>query len=352
VEIKHADSASVAQTLTEIFVRAGAKQTGNQPPAITIAAVQGSRAILIKCKSEDFARIKETLASLDTEDVGTAGEVRMVTLLYSDAGEVSQALEKYLNPSGGTRGGKLLGDAKISAMAQTNTVMISAAKDEVERLVEITKTMDVAGEKGSIPQIIPMKHANVGLILPSVQEVFTESRGSGRRNQTPPVIVADESSNALIVRASPTDLTAIQSIVNQLDTPDKADKTPYRVVQVKAGINVTDLAEQVEATINESAASWTPSGKGARTQKITITPNVRTNSLVISGYGALFDQAETLIKKLEEMGPSGNVGTRIVKVHNVKVDQVQKMIDQLTQPQGGGSGSSGGGRRPRQAGRP
>jgi type II secretory pathway component GspD/PulD (secretin) len=163
--------------------------------------------------------------------------------------------------------------------------------------------------------------------------------------------VADEGSNALIVRASPTDLTAIQGIVNQLDTEDKKDKTPYRVVQVKAGINVTDLAEQVETTINESAQAWSSGSRGARVQSVTVTPNVRTNSLVIAGYAPLFDQAEALAKKLEEMGPSGNVSTRIVKVGNIKVDQVQKLIDQLTQ-QPGGQGQRGGGGRSRPTTRP
>jgi type II secretory pathway component GspD/PulD (secretin) len=276
-----------------------------------------------------------------------------VTLLYSDAGEVSQALEKYLATTGTSRGAKLLGDARISAMSQTNTVMISASKDEVDRLVEITKTMDIAGEKGSIPQIIPMKFAKAGMILPSVQAVFTESRGgAGRRNQPPPVIVADDGANALIVRAGPTEMAAIESIVRQLDTEDAADRTPYKLVQVKAGINVTDLADQVETTINQSAETWGSGMRGGgKTPKITITPNLRTNSLMIGGDSSLFAQAETLIKTLEEMGPTGNVGTRIVGVKNVKVDQIQKLIDQLTQ-QGGGQGSSGGGRRSKPAGRP
>ncbi len=350
VEIKHADAASVARTLTDIYAKTAGRQGGGQAPPITIASVEGSRAILIRCRAEEFERIQATIGELDTEAVGTAGEVRVVTLLYSDAGEIASALEKYLRTTGS--GGKLLGDARIGAMPQTNSVMISAAKEEVERLVDIAKGMDIAGEKGSVPQIIPLKYANVGMILPSVQEVFSESRGGGRRGQQPPVLVADEGSNAIIVRASPQDFTAIQGIVTQLDTEKMADKTPYRVVQVKAGINVTDLAEQVEATINETASAQVSGMKGTRPQSIMVTPNVRTNSLLIAGYAPLFDQAEALIKKLEEMGPSGDVGTRIVKVSNVKVDQIQKMIDQLTQPQQGGQGQRSGGSRSRPSSRP
>jgi len=345
VEIKHADAASVAQTLTEIFVRSAAKQVGNQAPPITISAVAGSRALLIKCKGEDFARIEETIKELDTEVVGTGGEVRVVTLLYGDAAEINTAMQEYLRKPGGAGGrGDLVGGVRLSAMAQSNSLMVSGAKEEVDRLESIIHGMDVAGEKGSVPQIIALKYANVGMILPSVQEVFSESRGGGRRNQPAPIIVADEGSNALIVRASPTDLTAIQGIVDQLDTEDKKDKTPFRIIKVAAGINVTDLAEQVEMTLNESAQATAGSGRGVRVPSVTVTPNVRTNSLVVSGYAAMFDQAESLVRKLEEMGPAGNVSTRIVRVGNIKVDQIQKMIDQLTQQPGGRESGRGGGR--------
>lgn len=362
VEIKHADATSVATTLTEIFVRAAAKQMGNQAPPITIAAVGGSRAILIKCKVEDFDRIQETIAELDTEAVGTAGELRVVTLLYADASDVGKALEAYLanTAMAGGKGPKLLGDARISVMGQSNSVMISAAKEEVERLVDIAKAMDVAGEKGTAPLIIPIKYAQIGIIVHNLQEVFARTGtgttgvaagGTGRRGQFPPVIVADEGGNAIIVRASPTDLTAIQELIAQLDTEDKKGNTLFRIIQVAPGINVVDLAAQVEETMNESSQALGASATrtGGRAPTVSVTPNVRTNSLILSGHTPMFDQAEALVRKLEELGPAGGLSTRIVKVGNVKVDQIQKLIDQLTQ-QPGVQGQ--GGSRPRPASRP
>jgi len=214
--------------------------------------------------------------------------------------------------------------------------------------------MDIAGEKGSVPQIIPLKYANVGMILPSVQEVFTETRGGGgRRSQAPPVIVADEGSNALIVRASPTDMAAIQGIVAQLDTEDKKDKAPFRILALKPGMNLTELAEQIETTLNESAQAQAGTSKGRQTPRVTVTPNLRTSSLVVAGYAPMFDQAEALVRKLEEMGPAGDRVTAIVPMRRNKVEDIQRLIDQLTQQQGGGTdtrrGTSG---RPRPTRRP
>ncbi len=344
VEIKHADASSVAQTLTEIFVRSGAKQVGNQPPPITIASVAGSRALLIKSKPEDFARIQATLKELDTEDVGTAGEVRVVTLLYADAAEVNTAMQEYLRkPGSGGRGGDLSGGVRLSAMSQSNSIMVSGANEELDRLESILKGLDIAGEKGSVPQIIPLKYITAGLILPSLQQVFTDARGGQRRNQPPPVIVADEGSNAIIVRASPSDLTAIQDMVTKLDTEDKKDKSRFVIIRVKSGINVEELAEQVEVSLNESAKAQAGGARGVQVPSLTATPDRRTSTITLAGSPTLFADAEAMIKRIEELGPSGDAATRIVKVENMKVEQIQKMIDQLTQQQGG-QGQRGGAR--------
>jgi len=54
----------------------------------------------------------------------------------------------------------------------------------------------------------------------------------------------------------------------------------------------------------------------------------------------LFDEAESMIKALEKLGPSGNQVTVIVPMTNVATEDIQRLIDQMTQ-----QGSSGGARR-------
>ena len=66
VEIKHADAEAVARTLTEIYVRGAQGRPGGDKAGITISAVVGSRALVVKCKPEDFEKIQTTLADLDT----------------------------------------------------------------------------------------------------------------------------------------------------------------------------------------------------------------------------------------------------------------------------------------------
>ncbi|MCH7595400.1 MAG: hypothetical protein IID35_02480, partial [Planctomycetes bacterium] len=335
VEVKHADPASLARILTEIYVRGGKKKGGS---SIAIAALDGSQALLIKSNPKDFERIAETIAELDAPDVSTGGEVRVVTLLYADSAEILAAMQEYLRKSGGGRGRgrELAGGVRISAMKQSNAIMIAGDLEELDRLEGIIDTMDIAGEKGSIPQIIPIQYANAGMLVATLKEMFTEAKGSRGRNYAPPIIVADESSNALIVRAAPADLASILGLIKSIDTEDKKDQTPFKIIKLAAGINVADLADMVQSTINDTAKARAGSGKrGSTVPKISATPDLRTNTITLSGHGSLFADAEAMIHALEEMGPAGGKTTRIVTINRIAVDEVERLIEQLTQQSSG-----------------
>ncbi|MDO8629420.1 MAG: secretin N-terminal domain-containing protein [Phycisphaerales bacterium] len=355
VEVKNADPDALVKALSEIFVRTATKtQEGDVP--ISISAAAGSKAILVKCNAVDFAKIEATIKELDTQEVATAGDVRVVTLQYGDATEVNTALQEYLKKPGGQggRGGQLIGDVRLGVLGQTNAIMVSGDKEQLDRIEAIVHGMDIAGEKGSVPQIIPLKYASASMVLPALKEMFSDPKmGGGKKHYYPPVIVADEMGNNVIVRGSPTDLAAIQGVIEKLDTEDKKDLTTFRIVQVAPGVNVEDLADKVEQSINESVKLRGGAGGARSGQMPTILAlaDKRTNSITLSGGNAsLFDQAESMIRALEKMNTPGNQVTVIVPMTNVATEDIQRLIDQMTQQQSGSAGrrgsSGGGGSRP------
>ncbi len=346
VQLDNADADDVSRTLNEIFVR-NAPRRGTQGPAISISAVKNAKAILVKCEARDYEEIAAVVAELDQDGAMVGGETRLVTLLYGDAAEVHKALQESLMKTGGGRGKELVGDVRLSALPQSNAILVTGTKSEVDRIEAQLREMDEAGEQGAVPQVIVLQHTKVGQVLPSLQELFSEQRRGGRRNEQPPVITANEP-NTLIVRASSKDFSAIRSVVAELDTPERADKPNYRIIQVAQGINVRDLADKVELSVNDGAMAQAPSGsgsgRGARTKipSITVTPDTRTNSLIVSGSPALFDAASELTAAMEKLGPSGGRATRVIRLTKLRMDEIQPLIDQLTGIRSGGRGRSSG----------
>ncbi|MCH7807825.1 MAG: hypothetical protein IIB60_01265, partial [Planctomycetes bacterium] len=325
-------------------IKALGRESNVPPMEYSVAATPDmtTRQVIVQASEANMERIRKRIAELDTEENAAGGIVRVITLKFSDATEVQRALQEALKkPSSRGRGQELAGNVRISALAQSNAIVITGSKGEVDRIEQQVAEMDEAGRERAIPQMIVLEHARVAQILPTVLEMFSEQqRGRGRSGADPPVITANEAMNVLLVRASPTDFSAIESVVRNLDTEELGEQDSFRIIQITQGVNITDLADKVEQAVNDSAEKQYAqvSGGGRRggggrstVRSVIVRPDPRTNSLIVSGSPELFDDVEKLAKAMEEMGPSGGRGTRIIKVTNRPVEDIMRVIDQLTQ---------------------
>ncbi len=338
VNLENADAQAVAQTLTEIFIRSRPTRKGNQVPPVSISAMQGAKSLLIKANEADFSEMEGIIAQLDSSEAVMPETVRVVSLLFTDASEMQGALETSLRKPGGGRNNELAGDVRLSVLSQSNALVVSGSTDEVDRVEKTIQMLDVAGEPGNAPTAIVLTHANAGEIVPILQEMFSQSTTRGR-GKSAPVIVGDDGTNTILVRADPTDLEAIKATVALLDTDE--EKVPgYRLVSISPGLNVTTLADQVEETINSGARGTGRRGREIAT--LSVRADTRSHSVILSGNPSQFDDAEKLIRALEETGPSGGKGVRFIKLGKISGAEIQSIIAQLQGDQAGSTGARGG----------
>ncbi|MBI4719226.1 MAG: hypothetical protein HY763_15620 [Planctomycetes bacterium] len=333
IKLVYADAFAIQEAIGKLFKG----DSRNPRDTVTAVAETTSNTVAVSASPENMKRVEEMIAALDTKEALVGEEVRVVTLLYSDATEIQTAMQDFLRKpgAGGGRGASadLVGDTRVSVLPQTNAVVISGVKEKVDRLEQLARSMDAEGQQGAVPQIIQLQHARVGQILPSLQEMFVEQRGGGggKSKVAPPVIVANETLNALVAKAGPTDLAAIRAIVERLDTPENKGQT-FRIIQIAAGVSVSNLAPMIEESINEGAVKLASGGRDRQPPTISVKPDPRTNSLIVGGSPTLFEEAEQMARALEKMGPQGNTATTILKTDNIPVEDIQRLIDQLTNP--------------------
>lgn len=344
--IKFADPTNVANMIREWSkTRTVPTPSGKTAPRDQVVALAEpvTQSLVVTASEANHRLIEQILKDVDT-DRAVGGEVRVVPILYGDATEMVTAIQEMLRKPGGAggRGSALTGDVRVSTLAQSNAIVISGDREEIEQLERTIQSLDTSGEKASVPQIIPLKHARVSQILPTIQELFEGTAGGGaRRNQPPPTITADDVENQLVVRGSPTDVTAIRGLVAQLDTEAAAARKPFRIVSVKPGLNLRDLATDIETLVNESAKAQSGTGGRKSAPSVTITPNTRTSTLMLAGNPMLFDQVEEMVRDLEGRGPSGSTTIRVLDLPHITPEEINALMSQLTEQ---GQGSSGGAR--------
>jgi type II secretory pathway component GspD/PulD (secretin) len=173
--------------------------------------------------------------------------------------------------------------------------------------------------------------------------MFVQTTPGRSRNQPPPVIVGNDMLNSLMVMAAPTDFSAIQAAVKELDIPKAQETNPFEMVQVPPGANILEIAMTAQETVNNSAeALFARAGgrSGGQPPRVLATPDKRTGMVILAGSSELFPQTRKIIESLSSLGPSGRPVTKIIKPSNITVDDIQRLIDQLTE-QGASSGGSG-----------
>lgn len=341
VQVENADAASVARALNDVFVRP--LQTRRGQETVSITNPQGSNALMIKANPQELEKILAVIDQIEETGGVAGGDLKIIPLRHTDAEEARTILEEYLRKPGagrGSRGGAdLIGDVRISVSTQNNALVLSGQSAQLEEIASVVAQLDVESAEGGV-QVIRLQHAHAVDIQPQLKELFEQRRGgpAGRSGGVQPVIVADHATNSLIVRAGPAELNELKALVEQLDDADLAGED-FRIVQVAPSVNVEDMAATLEETFN--AVGRRPGGaRGGQEEQLVVTPDKRTNSLLLAGAPDFFDKAEAIVRQYEEMSPKGGQVTRIIRTKNIDVNEAQGVIQDLIEENEGGRRTS------------
>ncbi len=334
LELSNAEAADVANSLTQMFQYGGQRMRQGEY-AVKVQHLPGTSRILVQANDAQFSEIKEIVKQLDVADFSKVEQMRVVALNHTDANEVLTIVQEFLRKSGsGSQRGQLAGDVRIAASTTTNAIVVSGSKDQADNVERIIRQLDQEVEGANEPQIIPLKVANASQLQRTLTQAFTDAVRQQKRGKTSPetipIIIADERSNSLVVRARPSDFRSIRDMIDRMDR-ETGELSGVKVIAVSEGINVLDLAAQVEKVINAGQQQRARENPGLTPMGITVGADTRTNTLMVSGSPALFPEVERLVANLEKMKPPGGTGVLIVPLKNVRPEDVKRVIDQMQQ---------------------
>ncbi len=356
IKIKYADAYAIQEAIGKLF-----RGDGRNPREQVIATADAnSNSVVVSASSDNQRRVEELIATLDAPDAAQR-DVQVIRLENADAAAVAKTLDEIFVKSAPKSAGAQAPPISISALEGSRAVVVKSKPEDFTRIEAAAKAMDSRDALADAPKIILLQHARADQIAHMLQQTFEQQRGGGRASKSPPTVVANEQINGLVVRAEPADLAGIESLVAQLDSDKIPPQSRFKVIELDAGVNLADLAEKVELTINEAAKAQVPPGSRQAPPSITVMADARTGMLIVGGSPSLFADAEEMARTIVDKGPKGNTVTSIFKPQNVAVEDIQRLIDQLTNPEaasesgrrsGSGSGTRGGTTRPTSRPRP
>ncbi len=186
-----------------------------------LASVSSANALIISDHADNIRRMEAIMALLDNAD---SQEVEMIALEHAWAGDLIKLLENLIPERGGKRKDQP-SSVTLVADERTNRLIVKGDREARDRIRALVIEMDVPQDQGSGVQVIRLANADAkgtAELLKNFADGATPG-GSGEKAAGAAAaaskvsIQADESLNALIIRAEPAMMNELRNVIAQLD---------------------------------------------------------------------------------------------------------------------------------------
>lgn len=322
VALEYADALQITRALRVFYGPTARNAETAAARSVEFISDQASNSLIVTAPESEWEGVRALLRKLDTEEYDTSRQLAVIELEYADAQSVARALSDGFDQSlrdraererarrGSRQNGRdsapeplvLVADEdrpSVSAEPQTNSLVVFAARRELERIRRLVEQIDRA-EFADYPdaRVIPLERGSAPEIAATVRDVFSSEARSGRRRV---VIVGDSRANALIVRASDSEFAQISALASSLQ--DQTGEAALRRVSVRVlpveHVPAARLRDTIRATFTPLASD--------RGETLAVEIDPRGNTLVIASSAEVFEQIEPVVREIDR-GAAGQGG--------------------------------------------
>lgn len=235
------------------------------------------------------ARSKSVETRLTEEAASTEDKVvtQLIPLRYANADDIKKLFAPMISKS-----------SVILAYDPTNTLIVTDVYSNIKRLLRILAAIDVSG-MGQEISVIPLEYADATKFVNILSSVF-QSRQKPKPGalDTQTKFVADERTNTIVILASEVATLRINRLIQLLDKETPRGKEKIRVYYLE-NANAEELAKVLQELPTKQGSAPDAKKIPFVSEKVKITSDNATNSLIIMGDTDDYQVLEEIIKKLD-----------------------------------------------------
>jgi len=325
---------------------------------VQIETVEGTDILLLRGNPRDVQRVLDVINQIEQmAEVGDP-EIEVVALEHVEAEALATLMKQIFSETlNSDKYG--YGSLGIYPLSQPNSVLLIALPTTMQRAKETLAKLDRPGQAASEFETIPLKHAKAADAKDIVQNLFNAAEAAEGTSSLAPQaqVIADNRTNALIVRASPRDLAEVRSLLNEIDRLGSDSINELRVFKLKSSVasdlktvlsealtsDSTDPDSQLSrllrlVTIDAEGRRQLDSGVLADAK---ITSSASANALIISAPGESMPLLEALIAQLDQ-APDAAIELKIFPLENGDAAALSEMLTELFGSGEGGNNQNAG----------
>ncbi|AUI85030.1 type II secretion system protein GspD [Vibrio azureus] len=252
------------------------------------AVVEMEDGILKVIKSKDAKTSAIPVVSTNAEP-GDSVITRVVAVRNVSVRELSPLLRQLIDNAGA---------GNVVHYDPANIILITGRAAVVNRLAEIIKRVDQAGNKDV--ELIELRNASAAEMVRIVEALNKSNNQKSTPAFLEPKIVADDRTNSILISGDPKVRERLKRLIRQLDV-EMATKGNNRVVYLKYA-KAEDLVDVLKGVSDNLQAEKQAGQKGASKAKrgeVVIAAHEATNSLVLTAPPDIMLALQDVIAQLD-----------------------------------------------------
>lgn len=191
---------------------------------LSVMQVNGIAAIdsgtTIKLVPDNVAKQSGVAVDLRGDSMGEALATRVIYLTNTQAAEVLGVIRPLMPQS-----------AHAAAVPGVNALVLSDRADSLNQLTSLIRDLD-SNVNDSL-RVIPLRHVDAERMMDLITALVASAGGAQAQGSNQLKVIADSSSDRLLVKGSPEMIAKVQEMVNQLDTTPTRRLSGLRVFRLK-----------------------------------------------------------------------------------------------------------------------
>jgi len=179
-----------------------------------IAGLSEPNALIISDHAENIARLTQIINRIDIADNSTTRIIRLQKAWIEDV----VSLLEQLAPEQMGKGAKGPNRVMIVASERTNSLIIKGEPETLDKVARLVGELDVPANRGGTIQVVRLAHSDAVQLAEILKNLISDKSPKDSASQAIATsIQADESLNALVIRADPATMAELKEIIARLD---------------------------------------------------------------------------------------------------------------------------------------
>lgn len=253
------------------------------------AVVEMDNGVLKVIKAKDSKTSAIPVLGDNSSAQGDSVITRVVAVRNVSVRELSPLLRQLIDNAGA---------GNVVHYDPANIILITGRAAVVNRLAEIIKRVDQAGDKDI--ELVELRNASAAEMVRIVEALNKSTNQKSTPEFLEPKIVADERTNAILISGDPKVRARLKRLIRQLDV-EMASKGNNRVVYLKYA-KAEDLVEVLKG-VSDNLQAEKQAGQGQRTTsqrgEVVIAAHPATNALVLTAPPDIMLALQDVIAQLD-----------------------------------------------------